>query len=56
MGDQAKKARKGDPKSVQDAKKARKGGPITPQGKLSAVARKGNKNIPANPNAKKGKP
>lgn len=56
MGEQAKKARKGDPASRSNAKKAVKGGPINPQGKLSTVARKGNKSLPLNPNAKKGKP
>jgi hypothetical protein len=55
MGEQAKKARKGDPKSVANASKARKGN-VTTQPKPGVTARKGNKNLPQNPNAKKGKP
>lgn len=55
MGEQAKTARKGDPGSRATAKKIARGGDNSKAGKLATVARKGNKSIPLNPNAKKGK-
>jgi hypothetical protein len=53
MGEQAKKARKGDPASRKTAKQMARGANVQPQGKLATVARKGNKAMPLNPNAKK---
>lgn len=53
MGQGAKTARGGSPSSVSNAKTIAKGGTVTPQGKLSQVARKGNPAMPLNPNATK---